>query len=149
MRLVLQRVKRGAVKVEGKVIAEIGAGMVILLGVENGDTADDALILAQKVANLRIFEDEAGKMNLSIKDVMGEVLVVSQFTLCADLRRGRRPSFTDAAPPEVSLPLYEKFIFFLQNEGLTVKSGKFAAKMLVEIINDGPVTFYLDSKGLK
>lgn len=148
MRLVLQRVRQASVKIDNEKVAEINKGFVVLLGIENGDTADDALVLAQKIANLRIFEDNEGKMNLSIKDVCGEALVVSQFTLCADLRRGRRPSFTDAAPPEVSLPLYEKFIFFLQNEGITVKSGKFAAKMLVEIFNDGPVTFYLESRGL-
>ncbi len=149
MKAVIQRVKKAGVKIDNETYSQIAHGLVILVGIEKDDTADDAMLLAQKIANLRIFEDEAGKMNLSIKDVQGEILVVSQFTLCADLRRGRRPSFTDAAEPAIAVPIYEKFVFFLQNEGITVKTGKFAAKMLVEIFNDGPVTFYLESKGLR
>lgn len=149
MKAVLQRVSSGAVKVNGELVSSIGKGILILLGIENSDTSQDALLLAEKIVNLRIFEDEDGKMNLSIKEAGGEFLVVSQFTLCADLRKGRRPSFSYAAQPQFAIPLYEQFIAFLAKEGVNVKSGIFGAKMLVEIFNDGPVTFYLDSKGLK
>lgn len=149
MRAILQRVKRGSVSVDGQVIGAIGVGLVILVGTTHGDTPAEADTLAHKIANLRVFEDQAGKMNLSALDVDGEALVVSQFTLYADCRRGRRPSFTDAARPEVAEPLIEHFIDALHAEGIShVASGLFGAMMLVEIHNDGPVTIILDSDDL-
>ncbi len=146
MRAVVQRVKKGTVSIGGKVVGTINKGLVILLGVKSGDTEADAKFLADKCVNLRIFADEAGKFNLSALDVGGEVLAISQFTLYADTRKGRRPSFVNAAPQEISEPLYEKFIAYLQESGLKVASGKFGAMMLVEIHNDGPVTIILESK---
>ncbi len=149
MRAILQRVKRGAVSVDGQVMENIVSGLVILVGTTHDDTLAQAEALARKMANLRIFEDEAGKMNLSTLDVGGEALVVSQFTLYADCRRGRRPSFTEAARPEVAEPLIEHFIHALQSEGIShVASGAFGAHMLVEIHNDGPVTIILDTDDL-
>lgn len=145
MRLVLQRVKSGKVSVEGRTIAEIGAGLVILLGVAPADGEPQARSLAEKVANLRIFEDEQGKMNLSILDVKGSAIVVSQFTLYADARKGRRPSFTGAALPETAKPLVEQFIEFLKAQGVPAQPGEFGAHMLVEIANDGPVTILLEA----
>lgn len=146
MRAILQRVKRGAVSVDGQVAGAIGAGLVALVGTTHDDAPAQAETLARKMANLRIFEDEAGKMNLSALDVGAEVLVISQFTLYADCRRGRRPSFTEAARPEVAEPLIEHFIQALQAEGISnVASGVFGAHMLVEIHNDGPVTIILDT----
>jgi len=144
MRLVLQRVQRGCVSVEGKEIAKIGRGLVILVGVGHDDTAEHANWLAEKCANLRVFEDSQGKTNLSIKDVTGEALVVSQFTLYADTRKGRRPSFINAALPEVAEPLIKIFAERLQMSGVPVQMGKFGAHMLVEIENDGPVTIILE-----
>lgn len=144
MRIVLQRVKKASVSVEGKVISQIGAGLVLLVGIKNGDTEDQAKYLAEKCANLRIFEDEVGKLNLSALEVGGEALVVSQFTLYGDTRKGRRPSFIEAAPPEVSKPLFNKFVQYLKDTGLPVQTGIFGAKMLVEILNEGPVTIILD-----
>jgi len=144
MRVVLQRVKKASVSVEGRVISQIGAGLVLLVGIKNGDTEDQAKYLAEKCANLRIFEDEAGKLNRSALEVGGEALVVSQFTLYGDTRKGRRPSFIEAAPPEVSQPLFDKFVQYLKDTGLPVQTGVFGAKMLVEILNDGPVTIILD-----
>jgi len=146
MRAVVQRVKKGSVSIEGKVVGEIGKGLVILLGVKSGDTEADAKFLADKCVNLRIFADAAGKFNLSALDISGELLAISQFTLYADTRKGRRPSFIEAAPPEISEPLYKKFIVYLQESGLRVASGEFGAMMLVEIYNDGPVTIILESK---
>lgn len=149
MRAILQRVKRGAVSVDGQVLETIGAGLVVLVGTTHDDTSTQAQILARKTANLRIFEDEAGKMNLSALDVGAEILVISQFTLYADCRRGRRPSFTEAARPEPAEPLIEHFIQALQAEGVShVASGVFRAHMLVEIHNDGPVTIMLDTDNL-
>lgn len=146
MRAILQRVKRGAVSVEGKTVSSIGAGLVVLVGTTHNDTSSQAEALARKTANLRIFEDDAGKMNLSALDVGAEVLVISQFTLYADSRRGRRPSFTEAARPEVAEPLIEHFIRALQAERIShVAAGVFGAHMLVEIHNDGPVTIILDT----
>lgn len=145
MRLVLQRVSRGSVTVDGRAIARIGRGLVILLGVGPTDTGEQARFLADKVANLRIFEDEQGKMNLSLLDVKGEALVVSQFTLYADTRKGRRPSFTDAALPEVARPLVDEFARQLTAQGVPAQTGVFGAHMVVEIINDGPVTIMLES----
>jgi len=148
VRAVVQRVKRGSVTVAERTLGQIARGFVVLLGVGSDDTPDDALYLAEKVANLRVFEDEAGKMNLSLLEVGGEVLVVSQFTLYGDARKGRRPSFAQAAPPELGKRLYEQFIAELRRQGLSVAHGEFGAQMLVEILNDGPVTILLDSKKL-
>jgi len=149
MRLILQRVSRGRVSVAGQVIAEIGAGVVILFGAGQADSdpmlAEERLrYLAEKVANLRIFEDEQGLMNRSLLDVSGAAIVVSQFTLFADTRKGRRPSFTDAAPPEIARPLVDRFAALLGELGVPTQTGQFGAHMLVEIDNDGPVTIWLE-----
>ena len=145
MRLVLQRVNSGRVSVAGHAMAEIGKGFVILLGIGPGDGEAQARSLSEKIANLRIFEDEQGKMNRSILDVGGQALVVSQFTLYADTRKGRRPSFTDAALPEVARPLVERFAEMLRGLGVPTQTGEFGAHMLVEIANDGPVTIWLEA----
>ena len=144
MRIVLQRVRRGCVSVEGSPIAEIGQGVVILLGVGPDDGEEQARYLAEKIANLRIFEDEQGKINRSLLEVGGAAIVVSQFTLYADTRKGRRPSFTDAAPPEVARPLVERFAGLLALQGVPTQTGEFGAHMLVEIENDGPVTIWME-----
>jgi D-tyrosyl-tRNA(Tyr) deacylase len=144
VRLLLQRVSHGRVLVEGHLLAEIGHGMVVLLGVGMGDGEEQAHYLAEKVANLRIFEDETGKINRSILEVEGEALVVSQFTLYADTRKGRRPSFTHAAPPEIASPLVMRFADLLKERGVPTKTGQFGAHMLVEIANDGPVTIWME-----
>jgi len=146
MRVVLQRVSRAAVRVDGETIAEIGKGFLILVGVRNGDTEQDADYLAEKCFGLRVFDDQEGKMNLALSDVGGSVLAVSQFTLYGDCRKGRRPSFTDAAPPEMGEKLYEHFVSRLRDLGASVQIGKFGARMQVELVNDGPVTFVLDSE---
>lgn len=148
MRLVLQRVLQARVRVDGETIAEIGHGLLILIGIAPNDTEEVARTLAGKVASLRIFEDEQGKTNLSIQDVKGEALVVSQFTLYADIRKGRRPSFTDAAPPQIAAPLVERFAEFLRQRGIPTQIGRFGAHMLVEIYNDGPFTLWLDNETL-
>jgi D-tyrosyl-tRNA(Tyr) deacylase len=145
MRAVIQRVKSASVSVEGKVVGSIGHGLVVLLGVGVDDTEQEAAWMADKTANLRIFEDLEGKMNLSVLDVGGEALVVSQFTLYGDARKGRRPSFTEAAPPDKADELYRRYAELLENSGVKVQTGVFRAKMLVEIQNDGPVTLILDS----
>jgi D-aminoacyl-tRNA deacylase len=145
MRLVLQRVTSGQVIVGERTIAEIGPGLVILLGIAPGDGEQQARILAEKTANLRIFEDEQGKMNRSILDIKGAALVVSQFTLYADARKGRRPSFTDAALPDQARPLVQRFVELLQAQGLPAQTGEFGAHMLVKIANDGPVTIILEA----
>jgi D-aminoacyl-tRNA deacylase len=144
MRIVLQRVRAGRVTVDDRTIAEIGRGLVLLVGVGHGDGEEQARYLAEKIANLRIFEDEQGKMNRSILDIGGAALVVSQFTLYADTRKGRRPAFTDAAPPETAAPLVAHFAALLRAQGLPVQEGEFGAHMLVEIANDGPVTIILE-----
>jgi D-tyrosyl-tRNA(Tyr) deacylase len=146
MRALVQRVTSGSVAVDGEVKGRIGAGLVILLGVKNGDAEADAAYLAEKCAYLRIFADTAGKFNLSCKDVKGDFLVVSQFTLYGNTEKGRRPSFIDAALPEISEPLYEFFISRLRQTGLKVETGVFGAMMSLEIQNDGPVTLMLESK---
>jgi D-tyrosyl-tRNA(Tyr) deacylase len=144
MRLLLQRVSQASVSIEGGVISKIGKGLLILLGVGQGDGDEQAQFLADKVANLRVFEDAAGKTNLSIQDVKGEVLVVSQFTLYANTSKGRRPSFIEAAPPESAEPLVERFAALLREQGIPTQTGQFGAYMLVEIHNDGPVTIWLE-----
>lgn len=145
MRAVLQRVRRGKVSVAGQPVAEIGPGLVILLGVGHGDTEEKARALVEKTAHLRIFEDDQGKMNLSVRDVSGAAIVVSQFTLYADTRKGRRPSFTDAALPDLARPLVDRFAQLLSAQGVPTQTGEFGANMLVEIDNDGPVTILLEA----
>jgi D-tyrosyl-tRNA(Tyr) deacylase len=145
---VVQRVSRGKVRVEGAVTGEIARGLVVLLGVAKGDGEEDARLLADKVAALRIFEDGDGKMNLAVGDVAGGVLVVSQFTLLGDARKGNRPGFTDAAPPEEANALYERFCALVREKGLPVATGVFRATMEVELVNEGPVTLLLDSRRL-
>jgi D-tyrosyl-tRNA(Tyr) deacylase len=144
MRALLQRVSKASVKIHGQTISEIGKGLLVLLGVGHKDGEEQVAFLAEKVANLRIFEDEQGKTNLSIQDVRGEVIVVSQFTLYADSRKGRRPSFTDAALPEFAEPLVNQFVELLRGHGIPTQTGQFGAHMLVEIHNDGPVTIWLE-----
>ncbi len=146
MKAVVQRVTSARVSVAGEIVGSIGPGLVILLGVANGDTEKDADFLARKIVGLRIMADEAGKFNLSALDKHSELLAVSQFTLLADTRRGRRPSFTDAAPPDEAERLFERFVSALRESGLKVETGRFQAMMLVEINNDGPVTIILDSR---
>ena len=146
MRALFQRVSQASVSVEGHVVAAIEQGLVALVGVARGDSEADARYLAEKTANLRVFPDESGKFNLSTLDISGEVLVVSQFTLIASTRKGRRPSFTEAAPPEEAEPLVNTFVQFLRSAGLEVKTGRFQQHMLVEIHNDGPVTIFIDSE---
>jgi D-tyrosyl-tRNA(Tyr) deacylase len=146
MRVVIQRVSQARVDVAGETTGQIGQGLLILLGVQPGDNDEDMQYLADKTANLRIFEDEAGKMNLSLSDIGGEALVVSQFTLFADTRKGRRPGFSGAAGPEVAEPLYEKFCRALQAQGIAVATGRFGAMMDVSLVNQGPVTIMIDSE---
>jgi D-tyrosyl-tRNA(Tyr) deacylase len=146
MRALIQRVRSGKVSVENKTVASIGHGLVILLGVGHGDHEEQAQALAGKIAHLRIFEDAEGKFNLSLLDVQGEALVVSQFTLYGDARKGRRPSFIEAARPEVAAPLVESFAESLRLHGIRTQSGVFGAHMLVEINNDGPVTIWLENE---
>jgi len=149
VRAVIQRVSRASVTVAEEQLAKIEQGLVVLLGVAAGDTAEDAQKLARKTAEMRIFSDAAGRFNLSLLDVGGEALVVSQFTLLADTRRGRRPSFSRAAPPEEAEPLVEAFAAALREAGIGVGTGRFGAHMLVEIHNQGPVTIVLDSEELE
>jgi D-tyrosyl-tRNA(Tyr) deacylase len=144
MRALLQRVSKASVTVDEQTISAIGNGLLILLGVGHGDGEEQAKFLADKIANLRVFEDEQGKTNLSILDVKGEAVVVSQFTLYADTRKGRRPSFTDAALPEIAEPLVNRFIELLRGYGVPTQTGKFGAHMEVEIHNNGPVTIWLE-----
>ena len=146
MRAVVQRVSRASVKVEGKSTGEIALGLLVLLGVGQEDAEKDADYLAEKIAGLRIFEDDAGKMNLSVMDVSGAVLAVSQFTLFGDVRRGKRPSFDAAARPERARELYDYFVERVRSLGLRCETGRFQAMMQVELINDGPVTILLDSR---
>lgn len=148
LRAVVQRVDWARVKVGDRELAAIDRGFLVLLGVARDDSEEDAVYLATKVAGLRVFEDEEGRFNFSITDVGGKVLVVSQFTLLGDCRKGRRPSFTEAAPPDKGEELYLKFVDHLRMSGLTVSTGKFGARMVVELANSGPVTILLDSKRL-
>ena len=146
MRAVVQRVTSARVRVNHRIVGEIGAGLLVFAGVERGDAADDVRYIAGKVGYLRIFEDAAGKMNRSLADIAGAVLVVSQFTLCGDCRRGRRPSFDDAEPPVTAKPLYEDLVAQLRAMNLKVETGEFQAHMQVELENDGPVTLLIDSR---
>jgi D-tyrosyl-tRNA(Tyr) deacylase len=148
MRAVVQRVSRASVTVEGAVVGEIGAGLLVLLGITHGDGEAEAALLAKKIAGLRVFEDNGGKMNLALADVGGAVLAVSQFTLYGDVRKGRRPSFTGAARPEQAEPLYHRFCQALAAEGVPVAEGVFQAHMAVSLVNDGPVTLWLDTAEL-
>lgn len=143
---VVQRVSRADVQVENQLTGRIDAGLLVLLGVSREDTAEDSAFLAEKILHLRIFEDGLGKMNLSVLDTGGQILVVSQFTLLGDCRKGRRPSFTEAAAPELAIPLYEHFIQCCRKAGTGVQTGKFQAAMAVSLTNDGPVTLVLDSR---
>lgn len=145
MRIVIQRVLSASVEVDGRTVGKIGEGLLILLGVADGDTAEDMKYLADKAADLRIFRDENDKMNLSVRDIDGEVLVVSQFTLCGDCRKGRRPSFDAAARPEFAEKMYESFLAYMGGLVRKVEHGIFGADMKVELVNNGPVTFVIDS----
>lgn len=146
MRAVIQRVSEARVKVDAQTLGEIGSGLLILLGVEKEDRPQDGAYLAAKIAALRLFEDAQGKMNLSLSAIGGSALVVSQFTLLADCRKGRRPGFSNAAPPELAKSLYENFIRQLEAAGITTETGRFQAEMQVELVNNGPVTLLLDSR---
>jgi len=146
MRAVIQRVKSAQVCVDGRASGKIGKGLLVLLGVGKGDGEKDLSFLTSKIPDLRIFEDASGKFNLSLKEVQGEMLVVSQFTLYGDCRKGRRPSFTEAEEPTAANHLYEQFILKLREQGIPVQTGEFQAKMEVHLINDGPVTLLLDSR---
>ena len=149
MRLVIQRVLESSVKVEGREVGRIGKGFMVLCGVEDGDTAEDVRYCVDKTVNLRVFEDENDKMNRSLADVGGGLLIVSQFTLYGDCRKGNRPSFTGAARPETAIPLYEAFIARCRESGLPVETGEFGADMKVELLNDGPVTLWMDTKDMR
>jgi D-aminoacyl-tRNA deacylase len=147
MRAVIQRVKSASVYVEGRVTGKIGQGLLVLLGVGRGDGENDIAHMASKLPDLRIFEDASGKFNLSLREIRGEMLVVSQFTLYGDCRKGRRPSFTDAEEPSEARRLYELLVHKLREQGIRVETGEFQARMEVHLVNDGPVTLLLDSRG--
>ncbi len=149
MKILIQRVSSAKVEVDNITIGEIKVGFVVFLGITEGDAEKDIAILEDKILNLRIFEDDAGKMNLSLLDVKGSVLIISQFTLYSDCKKGRRPSFINAAKPEIAIPLYEKFICELRKSGVNVQTGKFGAMMDVSLKNNGPVTIMLESKNGK
>lgn len=146
MRAVLQRASRASVTINNKTQGEIGRGLVVLLGVKRNDTIRDLQWLVEKIINLRIFEDSQGKMNNSLADIDGEMLIISQFTLYGDCRKGRRPGFSSAAPPEIAEPMYQRFIEEVKKQQINVATGSFGAAMAVELINDGPVTMLLDSE---
>lgn len=146
MRGLIQRVNSAAVHVDGELVGSISKGILLLLGVEKGDTSDDAKKLLQKVINYRIFNDDKGHMNLSLRDVSGELLVVSQFTLAADTKKGLRPSFSSAAPPDIAETLYNEFVELSRTELGSIQTGSFGANMAVSLVNDGPVTFLLSTK---
>lgn len=146
MRIVIQRVSKASVSIHQKVVGQINQGFMVLVGVEEADSQEDVDYLVRKTVNMRIFEDEEGKMNISLKEIGGQVLSISQFTLHANTKKGNRPSFIDAAKPDHSLPLYEAYNEGLRQEGLTVETGEFGADMQVALINDGPVTIIIDSK---
>lgn len=146
MKIVIQRVSNASVEVEGLVVGAIGQGLMLLVGVEENDTQEDVDWLVKKVLDLRIFSDEEGKMNLSVKDIKGEILCISQFTLIADYKKGNRPSFIRAAKPDKAIPLFESFKELIKQSGLKIESGVFGADMKVSLLNDGPVTIVMDSK---
>jgi D-tyrosyl-tRNA(Tyr) deacylase len=146
MRAVVQRVSRAKVVIDGAPVGEIGRGLLVLLGVTHADTREQGQWLAEKIAGLRIFNDDEGKMNRDVTEIGGGILVVSQFTLYGDSKKGRRPSFVDAAPPEIAVPLYEAFVNSIKALGIPTATGRFGAMMQVELVNDGPVTLIVDSK---
>src|SRR6266851_10066449 len=146
MRAIVQRVSEARVKIDGETVGEVGCGLLVLLGVAKSDTIEQARWLADKIVTLRIFNDEEGKMNRDVAEIGGAILIVSQFTLYGDCSKGRRPSFIDAAPPEMAIPLYEAFINGIKAHGIPTVTGRFGAMMQVELINDGPVTLILESK---
>jgi len=146
MRCVIQRVSQASVRVEGNVIGEIGSGLLALVGIGQDDGLSDIAWLATKIIGLRIFEDQEGKMNESLSDIYGELLLVSQFTLFGDCRKGKRPSFSDAAPPEIAKALFDQLVDHIRLQGITVETGQFQADMEVSLVNSGPVTILLDSK---
>ena len=146
MRAVVQRVKQSSVKAGNEIVGQIGSGLLVLLGVARSDTASDANYMVNKIINLRIFEDQDGKMNRSLLDTGGELLAVSQFTLLADCRKGRRPSFVDAAEPQQATDLYQKFVDLVREKGVNVQTGRFQAMMEVALVNDGPVTIIIESR---
>jgi len=147
MRAVIQRTTKASVTIDGKIYSQIGKGLLVLLGIEDADTIEDVEWLSSKIVNLRIFGDENGVMNISVKDVDGEILVVSQFTLHASTKKGNRPSYIRASKPEIAIPLYEKMVKQLSNDlGKEIRTGVFAADMKVELLNDGPVTIVIDTK---
>ncbi|MFM7565417.1 MAG: D-aminoacyl-tRNA deacylase [Flavobacteriales bacterium] len=147
MRVLIQRVNQASVTVEGEITASIGKGLLVFLGISSHDTGEDIEYLSKKIAGLRIFSDEQGKLNLNVAEVQGSILLVSQFTLFASTKKGNRPSFIDAAPPEIAVPLYEQAItMFAEASGVPLKTGKFGAEMKVSLLNDGPVTLWMDSK---
>lgn len=146
MKIVVQRVKEASVKVEGKIVGEVSEGLMLLIGVDETDETNDADWLIKKIIDLRIFSDENGKMNLSVKDISGEILCISQFTLISDYKKGNRPSYIKAAKPEKAIPLFEYFKQEIKKSGLKIESGIFGADMKVSLLNDGPVTLVLDSK---
>ncbi|MBE6671622.1 MAG: D-tyrosyl-tRNA(Tyr) deacylase [Ruminococcaceae bacterium] len=149
MRIVIQRVSEASVTVDEKIVGQIGNGLLLLVGIAKGDVDSDCSIMAEKISKMRIFEDENGKMNFSVLDVNGSALAVSQFTLCADCRRGNRPDYMNAAPPAEANRLYELFVSEMKNRGITTEMGVFGADMKVRLLNDGPVTIILDSEDLK
>ena len=144
MKVLIQRVKNASVTIDSEIYSRIGQGILALIGIEKGDTVDKAEKLAKKIVNLRIFEDENGKMNISLADIKGEMLIVSQFTLCSDCKKGTRPSFDKSAPPEEANILYKSFISFVKEQNINTKCGVFGADMQIQLVNDGPVTFMLN-----
>lgn len=149
MRAIVQRVSKSSLQIDNKPYSSIEKGLLVLFGVTNGDTIEDAKVMADKISKLRVFEDNEGKMNLSLLDVGGELHIVSQFTLYADCHHGNRPSFIEAARPEVAIPIYEKFIDYCKETGIHVETGEFGADMKINLINDGPVTIFLEVKNGK
>ena len=149
MRAIVQRVSKSSLQIDNKPYSSIEKGFLVLFGVTNGDTIEDAKVMADKISKLRVFEDNEGKMNLSLLDVGGELHIVSQFTLYADCHHGNRPSFIEAARPEIAIPIYEKFIDYCKETGIHVETGEFGADMKINLINDGPVTIFLEVKNGK